>query len=137
MNSNYSEETNFTGEPDSALSPLSELPNFKVAKNDLDVRDWDVYGADGRKLGVVSDLIVDEVLMKVRYLDVKLDDELLPDSSARHLVVPIGSARLQEKGDKVYVNHLDQMTLPRFPLYEGGIVMPEYERQIRDAIINP
>ena len=137
MSNHYSDHTNFTGDPNSTLSPLKELKNFKVAKDNRDVRGWDVYGADGRKLGVVDDLIVDETLMKVRYLDVDIDDDLIHDNPDHHLLVPIGSARLQEDGDKVYVNHLDQMTLPRYPLYAGGAVVPEYERLLRETMLNP
>jgi sporulation protein YlmC with PRC-barrel domain len=137
MTTEYSDETNFTGDTASTLSPLKDLDNFKVAKDNLDVRGWDVYGADGRRLGVVDDLIVDEALMKVRYLDVDVDGSLVGDSMDRHLLVPIGSARLQEEDDRVYVNHLDVMTLPRFPLYAGGTVVPEYERLLRETMINP
>lgn len=137
MEKNYSEDSNFSSEPGSVLMPLNDLEDFKVAKDNLDVRGWEVLGADGRRLGVVSDLIVDEALMKVRYLDVELDSDLVTNNDDHHILVPIGSARLQEDGDKVYVNHLDQITLPRFPLYPGGGVVPEYERLIRDAMINP
>ena len=137
MTTHYTENTNFTGDPNSTLSPLKDLKNFKVAKDNLDVRGWEVYGADGRKLGVVDDLIVDETLMKVRYLDVEIDKDLIHDNPDHHLLVPIGSARLQEDGDKVYVNHLDQMTLPRYPLYAGGAVVPEYERLLREVMVNP
>lgn len=137
MTTSYSDHTNFTGDPTSTLSPLKTLKNFKVAKDNLDVRGWEVMGADGRKLGVVDDLIVDETLMKVRYLDVDIDSSLITNNDDHHLLVPIGSARLQEDGDKVYVNHLDQMTLPRYPLYAGGAVVPEYERLLRDTMINP
>src|SRR5687768_5207941 len=137
MTTHYTDNTNFTGDPSATLSPLKTLKNFKVAKDNLDVRGWEVMGADGRKLGVVDDLIVDETLMKVRYLDVDLDSSLITDNPDHHLLVPIGSARLQEDGDKVYVNHLDQMTLPRYPLYAGGAVVPEYERLLRETMINP
>jgi sporulation protein YlmC with PRC-barrel domain len=137
MTTQYTDHTNFTGDPDSTLSPLKDLKNFKVAKDNFDVRGWEVYGADGRKLGVVDDLIVDESLMKVRYLDVDIDNDLIHDNPDHHLLVPIGSARLQSDGDKVYVNHLDQMTLPRYPLYAGGAVVPEYERLLRETMINP
>ncbi len=137
MTTHYSDETNFTGDPASTLSPLKELSDFKVAKDNTDVRGWDVYGADGRRLGVVDDLIVDEALMKVRYLDVDIDGSLISGNDNHHLLVPIGSARLQEDGNRVYVNHLDLITLPRFPLYAGGAVVPEYERLLRETMTNP
>ncbi|KAA9331984.1 PRC-barrel domain-containing protein [Adhaeribacter soli] len=137
MTTHYTDENNFNGNPASTLSPLKSLKNFKVAKDNLDVRGWEVLGADGRRLGVVDDLIVDEALMKVRYLDVDIDNSLIHNNPDHHLLVPIGSARLQADGDKVYVNHLDQMTLPRYPLYGGGAVAPEYERLLRETMINP
>lgn len=60
-----------------ALSSLADLRDFTVADGDPDVRGWDVFTGEGRRIGEVHDLLVDTTAMKVRYLDVHLDRELL------------------------------------------------------------
>ncbi len=61
-----------------AVVPLSELSGHKVADDDPDVRGWEVVAADGRRVGTVDDLLVDRGAMRVRYLDVVLEADLLP-----------------------------------------------------------
>src|SRR5688572_8385324 len=61
----------------SQIAPLKELKDYKVAKEDPDVRGWNVIGRDGRMVGEVHDLLVDTGEMRVRYLDVELDPSLL------------------------------------------------------------
>lgn len=53
--------------------PLSQLTDYQVAEGDPDVRGWEVVAADGARLGTVDDLLVDTAQMKVRYLDVELE----------------------------------------------------------------
>jgi len=63
--------------PVSQIAPLKELKDYKVASDDPDVRGWQVVGRDGRAIGEVHDLLVDTAAMRVRYLDVELDHELV------------------------------------------------------------
>ncbi|MBC3540515.1 PRC-barrel domain-containing protein [Rufibacter sediminis] len=119
------------------LAPLHDLRDFKVANNNLDVRGWEVIGSDGKRIGKVDDLIVDRELMKVRYLDVDVDkDRVLPDTDARHILVPIGAAQLDDDSDQVFVG-MDQMSLSRFPFYRGGAVDADYEYRVMHAITSP
>ncbi|HSG39153.1 MAG TPA: PRC-barrel domain-containing protein, partial [Thermoanaerobaculia bacterium] len=68
-----------TGRLDEALptrvSPLRSLHNHRISDGDPDVRGWEVYGADSRRIGRVDDLLVDTEAMKTRYLAVTLDLE--------------------------------------------------------------
>ena len=73
----------------SGIVPLKELDDFKVAKGDPDVRGWDVIAADGTEVGEVEELLVDTAALKVRYLDVELDKDLV-NAKDRHVLVPIG-----------------------------------------------
>lgn len=86
------------------LRHLNDMDDFKVADGEPDIRGWDVKSSDGRKLGEVDDLMVDTALMKVRYIEMKLDKELVTDNDRRHALVPIGSARLDDGSDEVIVN---------------------------------
>src|SRR5688572_24172684 len=102
------------------IAPLKDLKDYKVSSDDPDVRGWDIIGRDGRKIGDVNDLLVDTAAMRVRYLDVELDRDLLAKAPAipgmaptgtmgaqRHVLVPIGTARLDEDHDRIYVDSLD------------------------------
>ena len=40
------------------VRPLTELPTLRVADPAHDVRDWEVRGHDGHRLGTVADLLV-------------------------------------------------------------------------------
>ena len=134
----------------SQIAPLKELKDYKVAKEDPDVRGWNVIGRDGRMVGEVHDLLVDTGEMRVRYLDVELDHSLLasaptvpgaagvlgaqaaPGTSGRHhVLVPIGSARLDEDHDRVYLEGLDSHDAALLPAYDHQAFSRDYETGVR------
>src|SRR6476619_6245585 len=108
------------------IAPLKDLKDYKVAKDDPDVRGWQVLGRDERTIGKVNDLLVDTAAMSVRYLDVELDPDLLASAprvpgtagpvvdrgdgrvvAEHHVLIPIGSARLDEEHDRVYLEGME------------------------------
>lgn len=111
--------------------PLDQLDDFEVAEGDPDVRGWKVMGSDGRQVGEVDNLLVDTGAMKVRYLDVDVEDELDPDRKDRHILVPIGYARLDESDDHVFVDGLTSTELRTMPVYDHTPVTREYETDLR------
>lgn len=111
--------------------PLDELNDFKVAEGDPDVRGWDVMSADGRKIGEVENLLVDTAAMKVRYLEVDVDREMLEASGERHILVPIGYARLDENADQVRVEALNSTDVRALPEYRREGLTREYETTVR------
>lgn len=112
------------------IIPLDELNDFKVAEGDPDVRGWDVLSADGRKIGEVDNLLVDTAAMKVRYLDVDIDEEVM-GAKDRHVLIPIGYARLDEDDDRIFVDTLTSASLRQIPEYRHDILTPEYESSLR------
>lgn len=84
------------------LARLSDMDDYEIADGEPDIRGWDIRTMDGRKIGEVDDLLVDTGMLKVRYLEMKLNDEFSPDR--RHTVVPIGVASLDDDEDEVIVN---------------------------------
>jgi sporulation protein YlmC with PRC-barrel domain len=87
--------------------PLEELRDDQVAPGEPDVRGWEVIAGDGTRLGEVDDLLVDRKAGEVRFLDVTVDEELVGDcDTTQHLLVPVGSARLDEEEDQVFVDGL-------------------------------
>lgn len=112
------------------IVPLSEMEDFEVAEGEPDVRGWDVIAADGRRIGEVDQLLVDTSAMKVRYLDVDLDEAELNLQGDRHILVPIGYARLNEDDDRVIIDNLRSDNVANVPEYRPGPVTPEYENRV-------
>ncbi|HEX8276418.1 MAG TPA: DUF2382 domain-containing protein [Longimicrobiaceae bacterium] len=114
--------------------PLDQLDDFKVADGDPDVRGWEVVGSDGRKIGEVDQLLVDTAAMKVRYLDVDVDNGLVAgatESSDRHVLIPIGYARLDEGSDRVIVDQLASSDVVGLPEYTHGPITRDFESSVR------
>lgn len=125
---------------------LKDLKDYTVAKGDPDVRGWNVYANDGRRIGEVDELLVDVEAMRVRYLDVDLDRDMLSVSGAQppagstapgapgvksgHVLIPIGSAQLDEREDRVVVDLLHTL-VGGLPSYDHGPVTREYETSVR------
>jgi hypothetical protein len=51
------------------------------------------------------------------------------------MIIPIGAAALDKKGRKVFVSHLDENSVARFPVYTGGPITDEYEYSVREAFL--
>jgi hypothetical protein len=112
------------------LRRLSELDDYRVVKGAPDPRGWSVTAADGREVGRVRDLLVDTSALRVRYLDVELD-AAAPGTGERHVLLPIGRARLHEADDRVVVDALAAEGLRALPRYDGLAFDREYESAVR------
>lgn len=121
-------------ENEKKLFRLKELKEFKVAKDEPDIRGWDVTGQDGALVGHVDELIIDPDLMKVRYLQVKLDKALAVSKGDRYILVPIGRARLVRHEKKVSIQNLDHNNIRFYPIYRGEPITREYEYGLREAL---
>ena len=113
------------------IVPLDQMDDFKVADGDPDVRGWDVMSADGSKIGEVDNLLIDPAAMKVRYLDVDLDDDVFDGDDERHILIPIGYARLDEDDDQVFVDSLNRGSLGSIPAYTHEPLTEEYETSLQ------
>lgn len=111
--------------------PLDEMDDFKVADGEPDVRGWDVVGSDGRKIGEVDQLLIDRTAMKVRYLDVDMDDDLIEVDEDRHVLIPIGYARLDRDDDNVLIDSMASKQLVALPAYRREALTREYETDLR------
>ncbi|HEX5872916.1 MAG TPA: PRC-barrel domain-containing protein, partial [Longimicrobium sp.] len=113
--------------------PLGQLDDFKVADGEPDVRGWEVLASDGRKIGEVDELLVDTAAMKVRYLDVDVDDGMVAGGTDRHVLIPIGYARLDEDRDCVMVEALAAADLGGMPAYDQGPLTRDFETSVRES----
>ena len=113
------------------LVHLADVHDLRVADGDPDIRGWAVRTAVGEKVGTVKDLIVDTDLMKVRYIEARIDREALNTSGDRYVLIPIGTARLDDAKDDVYLDAavVDPRALPP---YDRSPVTREYEQYLRE-----
>jgi uncharacterized protein (TIGR02271 family) len=114
--------------------PLGQLDDFKVAEGEPDVRGWQVVASDGRKIGEVDELLIDTNAMKVRYLDVEVENGLMAEPD-RHVLVPIGYARLDRSGDRVMVDNIASTDLRTMPAYDQSPVTRDYETTVRNSFV--
>lgn len=117
------------GTAGSRLAHLEDLDDVRIADGAPDVRGWVLESTDGRTLGRVEDLLVDTEAMRVRYMEVRLDGRLASADADRHVLVPIGTARLAEDRDGVLLDG-DATRLAGVPAYARGMLDHEYEASV-------
>ena len=88
------------GEP--LIVPMRRATETSVDAEDADPRGMAVFGADGLKAGVVSDIWVDQAEPQIRYLEVAVDAA----GSAASVLLPMGFARIVRRRRMVKVNSI-------------------------------
>ena len=115
------------------LVPLDKADDYKIADGNPDPRGWDVI-SNGTKVGEVDKLIADLSAMKVRYLDVELDDKFA-GTKDRHVLIPIGAARLDDDNDQVLLSGMSRDALVGLPAYsENTPITRDYENSLRERM---
>lgn len=115
--------------------PLSQAKDFKLAGGAPDLRGWSVFAADRQRVGTVTEMLVDPVAMKIRYLDVDLDDDLFTLTEDRHVLVPTEAVDLQERSKDVWIRGVGVEQVSKLPAYMGGAVDPLVEAGVREAFL--
>lgn len=123
--------SNVTG-TDARLIRLEELKGFQVAEGDQDIRGWKVKTPDGKTIGKVEELIVDPAERRVRYMEIKVDRKVLGIDDDRHILVPIGTARIEDDGNDVLLDRLPAQGLAGVPAYNRGPITRDYETSLRE-----
>lgn len=118
---------------DVRIVPLSEAKDFKLESGAPDLRGWNVFGADGERVGVVTQLLVDPSALRIRYIDVDLLDDLFPLPDDRHVLIPLEHVDLKERGNDVWLQRLTAAEVARLPAYPGGSVRPAMEKAVSRA----
>jgi uncharacterized protein (TIGR02271 family) len=121
-----------TNTPES-LRRLSEA-DYDVAPDEPDVRGWHVVISDDQTIGTVDDLIIDPAAGKVRYLDVDLDHDAVGLDTDRHVLVPVGSARLDTDEEEVVLSGLTRAALLTLPDYDGKTLASGYDKTFRSQL---
>lgn len=132
---------------------LEELPNYKVAENDKDVRGWDVKDKDGIVIGKVDNLLVNKNTERVVYLDVEVDPsiidanhepyrkrgrdgvhEFINKEGEDHLILPVGLANLNLESEIVFTENIDHKTFAETKrIKKGSPFYRDYEETVLDT----
>lgn len=113
------------------LGRLDDLDDFEIADGEPDIRGWDVRTTPDRKIGEVKGLIVDTAAMQVRYMEVKVNKDVLGTDDDQYVLVPIGAARLDDDDDNVFIDRLPTTGLAGAPRFHGNIT-DDNDRRLRD-----
>jgi hypothetical protein len=116
------------GRPGSGVLPrLSELPEFRVAAGESDVRGWAVGARGGVKAGEVRELFVDPAALKVRYVEVALD-------AGAFVLLPVGYLEIDRERARVRTPALTAAELQSLPQCPEGSLERAHEEALRLAI---
>jgi hypothetical protein len=107
------------------LRRLSAARDFRVAEGEPDIRGWDLIGAAGLRIGVVSDLIIDTAAEQVRYVVLKRE---VDDAET---ALPIGYVDLG--GENVHCA-LTEDDLLALPLVNAETLERDKEAELRVAL---
>jgi sporulation protein YlmC with PRC-barrel domain len=118
--------------PRGLLAHLSDLDGFMVADPVPDIRGWHVVLPNGRRVGKVDDLIVDTDQLTVKYLEVKVDSDVLLSDRETWVLVPVQSVPIRIEEDRVVIEHLPVAGIDAAPRSDGNVPTPEQEREIRE-----
>jgi uncharacterized protein (TIGR02271 family) len=112
---------------------LQELSgsDYEIAEGQSDIRGWDVKDAQGNRIGEVDELIFDVQSLKVRYLVLDLEGNVL-DLEPRDVLVPIGLAELHDKDDDVILPNVTEAQLKALPEYDEDNLNAGYEKSVSD-----
>ena len=104
--------------------------DYTIAKGQPDIRGWDVRDAQGRKFGVVHDLIFDIRANKVRYMVLNILDTRELELEKRTVMVPIGMAELDPTDNDVLLPQVTPFQLRALPRYDKDSLGAKAERDI-------
>lgn len=102
---------------------------YEIVDEQPDIIGWSIRDTQGRKLGVVEDLLFDPDLGKVRYIIASTRGNDF-DLEGRKLLVPIGVAQLHEKDDDVVLPSVTAWQLRALPVYRKDRLTRTEEQEI-------
>jgi hypothetical protein len=121
------------------LRRLRDLPDFEMAPDSPDVRNWTVRGGDGQPLGTVHELLVDPEARQVLYLNVTLEAGLpgvpppTPHAETR-ILLPVAAVNIDTEGQSVFITALRRDTVGTYPPFVDFMLPPDYEAAMRQVL---
>jgi sporulation protein YlmC with PRC-barrel domain len=112
------------------LLHLRDMKGFVIADPVPDIRGWEVMLRDARRVGRVDDVIVDTKDLEAKYLEVKVDHEVMGASEDSWVLVPISAAHIRDKDDRVVIDWLPVSGIAGAPRSSGKTPTPNEEGAI-------
>lgn len=116
------------------LIKLRDFDRHVVAKEDPDVRGWNIVDKAGSIIGKIDELLVDPKAKKVRYMDVNLDSSFTMRDHEVHVLVPIGMAKVHPEKDEV-VAGFEKEKLLQCPEILSEVIGRDYEEELLEKIV--
>jgi sporulation protein YlmC with PRC-barrel domain len=114
------------------LAHLKTLKGFKVTDPGSDIRGWTLSARDGRRVGVIDDLIVETSTLEVRYLEVRIDQSAAKRAGDVWVLVPARVARVDDLRERVIIDSMSAEGIAEAPRSMRSPPNPVQERAIRD-----
>lgn len=121
--------TNENYNTDNRLQELSGS-DYEMGEGQPDIRGWTVKDTQGNTIGEVEDLIFDTQSLKVRYMILDLEGNVL-DLEPRDVLVPIGVAQIDSDDDDVLLPNMTAAQLQSLPKYEKGGIGRDLEDSVK------
>ncbi|WP_048920695.1 PRC-barrel domain-containing protein [Rufibacter radiotolerans] len=117
-------------------SELKELgdSSYQLAKGEPDIRGWNIFDGQGKRIGEVKELLCDAHARKVRYLVVDLEGNLL-DLEPRDILVPISLAELHPSEKAVIIPQVSSRQFQALPAYHRDQLTPEMQTQVQRIFV--
>ena len=95
---------------------------------------YEVVNDKGETLGKVSDLIIDPIEGKTKFIDVLTSKEFSHGGGERHLFIALGYCEFSMPLQTLLLRGIDRDLLLKFPIVKGGIVTLDYEHTLREVL---
>lgn len=111
--------------------------DYEMADGQPNIKGWDVFDLQHKKVGEVQELLFNPASRRVRYMIVDLkrnDFNLAP----RLVAIPVGVAELHEHNDEVILPEVNAVHLTTLPTYDKDHPLT-YDREvaIRNSFVVP
>jgi hypothetical protein len=111
------------------VTPLSALPDMRVASGDADPRGWLLRGRNDLPLGEINDLLVDARQRAVRYVAVRRSGD------GETVLVPVGFLVLERDAGIAAAPGLLPEDLAALPVWDGERIDRAHEDAVRAALL--
>jgi hypothetical protein len=111
------------------LIAMSDLPDYRISKEDVDPRGWNVVDSNGVPIGTASDLIIDLQGLIARYIVCSVSR-----GTAREVLIPTGFARLESESCTVHLDFVTALDIEGMPTHIGLPLSDEFSARMETAI---
>jgi sporulation protein YlmC with PRC-barrel domain len=114
-----------------SVYPLARLPTHRIAPGEPDIRGWLVIAADGRRLGRITDVLIDLDTLAAEHLAVRLDRGIASQLDRATVVLPLESGQAAAVRPHVHLRRTTTHDLAGLPAVDGDALESHDEHRLR------